>query len=147
MITREQARFLEEQRVGRLATVDEQGHPHAVPVCYALVGEVIYTPVDEKPKRDPSRPLRRVRNLLAHPDVCLVVDVYDDDWSRLRWLQVRGPASLVDDPLERARGLAALRARYRQYETMDLESRPLIRVSPADVVEWRSTVGSLREGR
>jgi PPOX class probable F420-dependent enzyme len=137
MITEEQAHFLDEQRVGRLATVDERGRPHAVPVCYAVLDGLIYTPIDEKPKRDAARPLRRVRNIAAHPDVCLVVDVYDEDWARLAWLQVRGRAALVEDGAERERAIAALRRRYPQYEAMRLEERPLIRITPERAVEWR----------
>ena len=137
MLTPEQTAFLEHQRVARLATVDESGQPHAVPVCYALLDGVIYTPIDEKPKRGGR--LRRVRNILAEPRVCLVVDHYEEDWSRLIWLQVRGFASVVDDIAERTGAIEALRARYPQYAAMDLESRPLIRVDPRHVVGWSST--------
>ncbi|HEV8634322.1 MAG TPA: TIGR03668 family PPOX class F420-dependent oxidoreductase [Chloroflexota bacterium] len=128
--------FLEAGRVGHLATVDERGGPHVVPVCYAGSEGALYTPVDEKPKRGDPGSLRRVRNILANPAVCLTVDRYDEDWSRLAWVQVRGRAALVEDPDERARALAALRARYQQYNTMDLESRPLIRIAPARIVSW-----------
>jgi PPOX class probable F420-dependent enzyme len=136
-ITSEQAAFLERQRSGRLATVDQRGQPHAVPICYALLGGLLYTPIDEKPKTGDPRELRRIRNILANPKVCLVVDHYEDeDWTRLRWLQVRGEASLVEDDPERARALAALRARYRQYRTMALESLPLLRITPTRLVGW-----------
>ncbi|MGE3272409.1 MAG: GNAT family N-acetyltransferase, partial [Chloroflexota bacterium] len=109
-ISPEQAAFLERQRSGRLATVDPQGRPHAVPICYALLDGILYTPIDEKPKTGDPRELRRIRNILANPNVCLVVDHYEDeDWTRLAWLQVRGQASLAEDPAERERALAALR--------------------------------------
>jgi coenzyme F420-0:L-glutamate ligase / coenzyme F420-1:gamma-L-glutamate ligase len=133
----EHAAFLEKQRSGRLATVDPRGQPHAVPVCYALLDGVIYTPIDEKPKTGDPRELRRIRNILANPKVCLVVDHYEDeDWTRLAWLQVRGEASLVEDAAERARALAALRGRYRQYRTMALEELPLLRITPTRLVGW-----------
>src|SRR6187399_1142880 len=122
-LTPEHTAFLTRQRSGRLATVDPAGQPHAVPICYALLNGLIYTPIDEKPKRGDPRELRRIRNILANPKVCLVVDHYEDeDWSRLQWLQVRGEASLVEDDDERARALAALRARYCQYRAMALET-------------------------
>jgi PPOX class probable F420-dependent enzyme len=139
LLTPTQAAFLDERPVGHLATVDAGGQPHVVPVCFASLDGRLYTPVDEKPKRGDPRSLRRIRNLLAHPAVCLTVDRYDQDWSRLAWLQVRGRADLVEEPAERARALAALRARYPQYRTMDLESRPLIRVTPERVVGWSAT--------
>ena len=138
-MTPEQIAFLERQRVARLATVDEQGRPHALPVCFAVLDGALYTPIDEKPKRGDPRALRRVRNILARPEVCLVADHYDEDWTRLAWLQVRGKAALVDDPDERARALAALRARYQQYRPMDLESRPLIKIAPERIVAWAAT--------
>jgi len=136
-IAPEQAAFLDTQRSGRLATVDPQGQPHAVPICYALLDGIIYTPIDEKPKTGDPRELRRIRNILANPKVCLVVDHYeDDDWSRLAWLQVRGEATLVEDNAERAGALAALRARYRQYQGMALEELPLLRITPTRLVGW-----------
>jgi PPOX class probable F420-dependent enzyme len=128
--------LLEASRVGHLATVDELSRPHVVPVCYAWSEGALYTPVDEKPKRGDPGGLRRLRNIAANPAVCLTVDRYDEDWSRLAWLQVRGRAALVDDPAERARAFAALRARYRQYRGMALEARPLIRITPTRVVGW-----------
>jgi PPOX class probable F420-dependent enzyme len=140
-LSREQAAFLEGQRSGRLATVDPQGQPHAVPICYALLDGIVYTPIDEKPKTGDPRSLRRIRNILANPKVCLVVDHYeDDDWLRLAWLQVRGTASLVEDADERARALAALRARYRQYRAMALEELPLLRITPTRLVGWNWTL-------
>jgi PPOX class probable F420-dependent enzyme len=128
--------FLETARVGHLATVDAGGRPHVVPVCYALLDGALYTPIDEKPKRADAGELRRVRNIAANPAVCLTVDRYDEDWSRLAWLQVRGRAALVEAPAERERALAALRARYPQYRAMALESRPLLRIDPTRLVAW-----------
>jgi PPOX class probable F420-dependent enzyme len=137
-----QIALLEAQRVAHFATVDAAGRPHALPVCFAYLDGALYTPVDEKPKRGDPTALRRVRNIQAHPAVCLVVDHYEEDWTRLTWLQVRGTAALVDDSTERARALAALRVRYPQYRAMDLESRPLIRITPEYVAAWAAT-GSL----
>ncbi|MDR7581892.1 MAG: TIGR03668 family PPOX class F420-dependent oxidoreductase [Armatimonadota bacterium] len=128
--------FAHSQRVGHLATVDGDGRPHVVPVCFAVHGGDVYTPLDVKPKRVAPLRLRRVRNLLGHPDVCLVVDRYDEDWTRLAWVQLRGRAGLVDDPAERGAAIAALRARYPQYRNAALESCPLIRVSVTEVVAW-----------
>jgi len=137
MITHEQAAFLQRARVGRLATVDERGRPHNVPVCYALHDGRLYIAIDEKPKRADPADLRRVRNIRANPAVCLVVDEYDDaDWSGLAWLQVRGRAELVEDADEHHGAIAALRGRYRQYRTMALEERPLLRITPERLVTW-----------
>jgi PPOX class probable F420-dependent enzyme len=137
----EQALFLSGQRVAHLATVDEEGKPHVVPVCFAYVGGALYSAVDEKPKRADRATLRRVRNILARSDVCIIVDHYEEDWRRLAWLQIRGAASLVTEAAERSRALAALRERYPQYQSMDLESRPLIRITPVQVVAWNASSG------
>ena len=134
MLTPDQAAFLERHRVARLATVDASGRPYAVPICFALVGGVIYTPIDEKPKR--AGTLRRVRNVIAEPRVCLVVDHYEEDWNRLAWLQLHGRAMLVDDPGERRRAITALRQRYAQYRSMHLESRDLIGITPYRARSW-----------
>jgi PPOX class probable F420-dependent enzyme len=141
-LTAEQERFLDGQRVAHLATVDEAGTPHVVPICFALVDGVVYTAIDEKPKRvdarsDPSA-LRRVRNILAHAEVCLMVDRYDEDWTKLAWLQVRGAAALVTDGAEQGRAVAALGDRYPQYRAMDLGAAPLIRITPRQLVAWQA---------
>jgi PPOX class probable F420-dependent enzyme len=135
-LTPAQIAFLDARRVAHLATVDETGVPHLVPVCFAYLDGLFYTPIDEKPKRVAARMLRRLRNIQARPDVCLVWDHYEEDWSRLAWLQVRGRAALVTDAGERVCAVAALRVRYPQYAQMDLESRPLIRITPAQVRWW-----------
>jgi PPOX class probable F420-dependent enzyme len=82
--------------VARLATVRPDGTPHLVPVVFALVGDVVTTAVDHKPKRSTS--LQRLANLRAEPRCSLLVDHYDDDWTRLWWARADGRAEVVDDP-------------------------------------------------
>jgi len=135
-LTDDQAHELARHRVARLATVDAAGRPHVVPVCFALVAGVIYTPLDRKPKRVPRERLRRVRDLAANPHVCLMVDDYDEDWTRLRWLQVRGDGAIVPPGEEQRAAIAALQARYPQYAQMDLEDASVIRVTPLRIVQW-----------
>ena len=81
-------------RVARLATADANGVPHAVPVCYALLGDNLYVTIDKKPKRSDGRALRRLRNIVENPHVAVVVDRYDEDWSRLAWVMLRGRAEI-----------------------------------------------------
>lgn len=130
--------LVQRSRVARLATVDEDGWPHVLPVCYALVGNLVYSVVDAKPKREALR-LKRLRNIAANSHVALVVDVYDDDWSRLAWVLLRGDARLVADEVEYGRAVRALRRRYAQYETMPLrvETNPMIRIDVVRVGSWR----------
>ena len=133
--------FLERHRVGHLATAGADGAPHVIPVCYALDASALYFVADEKPKRRPARRLQRLVNLRENPRAALVVDDYDDDWTRLAWLLVRGPASVVSTPAMHARALALLRTRYPQYVAMaldDPERNPIVRIEPARVTMWRA---------
>jgi PPOX class probable F420-dependent enzyme len=139
-LTPAQIAFLLSQRTGHLATVDRSGRPHNVPVCFAVWQGFIYIAIDEKPKRGAPEELRRVRNVRANPAVCLVVDRYDEDWSRLAWVQVRGEAVLVADAGEHGAALVALRERYAQYKAMALEDRPLLRITPSRVLMWQADV-------
>lgn len=129
--------FIQRQRVARLATADASGSPHVVPVCYAFDGARFYIPLDEKPKQGDPLALKRVRNILARPDADLLIDAYDDDWSRLGYVLIHSRAALVAPGGEgHAAGVAALRERYPQYRAMALEERPLIALEPVSASEW-----------
>jgi PPOX class probable F420-dependent enzyme len=116
-------------RVARLATVDEEGRPRVVPCCFVLAGEVVYSAVDEKPKRSPD--LARLRDMATNPNVTLVVDHYDEDWDTVWWARVRGLARMATGD-EEAQGVRLLRAKYPQYET-----HQLARVVAVDLTEVR----------
>jgi PPOX class probable F420-dependent enzyme len=117
-------------RVGRLATVDGDGVPHLVPVCFALIGDTAYHAVDHKPKR--SRRLRRIANIEATGRVSLLVDEYDEDWSRLWWVRLDGTGRVVTDEPEVSRAVAALVARYPQYR----DTPPAGPVVAVDITRW-----------
>ena len=97
-------------RVARLATVDETGAPHLVPIVFAVLGERIYSAVDAKPKR--HNRLRRLANIAHEPRVSVLVDHYDEDWTLLWWVRADGVARAADADAE---ALAALTAKYPQY--------------------------------
>jgi PPOX class probable F420-dependent enzyme len=99
-------------RVARLATVDGDGQPHLVPVVFALDGELLWSAVDSKAKR--SRDLKRIRNIRTQPRVSVLIDHYEEDWSRLWWVRLDGDARVLP-PSQWHRPLEHLRARYRQY--------------------------------
>ena len=131
-------RYLETAPLGRLATADDRGRPHAVPVCYALVDDGIVSPIDEKPKAVPPGDLRRVRDVRSNPAVALVVDHYTTDWSALGWVQVRGTASYREPEASGGhdRHATALERKYDQYGSHDLADRPLIHIDPGEVRSW-----------
>src|SRR5713226_1014525 len=136
-LTETEATFVHAQRVARLATADGEGHPHVIPVCYAFDGARFYTPLDEKPKRVAGRELRRVRNIEARHEASLLVDQYDDDWSRLGYVLVHGRADvLMPEDAAHAHALVLLRERYPQYRSMALETRPIIVITPDRVTSW-----------
>lgn len=142
MLTDAQYRFLEASRVGHLATADAHGVPHLVPVCYAVDGMSAYITVDEKPKRT-DIPLKRLRNIIENPAVALTVDRWDEDWSRLAWVMLRGQAVILSDGAEHDTAQDRLRARYKQYRTMDIAPLPVIAIRIARVLVWGSLGGSL----
>jgi len=114
-------------RVARLATVSAAGVPHLVPVTFAVIGERVVFVVDDKPKT--TTRLRRLDNIAARPAVCLLADVYDDDWSQLWWARADGIATVL---ATYAGAIDALAALYPAY----VERRPHGPVVSIEVTAW-----------
>src|SRR5215471_2082504 len=131
-------RFILSHVVARLATADKNGQPHVIPFCYAFDGEHFYFVVDEKPKRQTGKPLKRIRNMLENPQVSLVIDDYNDDWTQLAYVLVTGSAQLVADENEYNVALTLLRERYPQYRAMALSfpHNTMVRIEPKKVLAW-----------
>jgi coenzyme F420-0:L-glutamate ligase / coenzyme F420-1:gamma-L-glutamate ligase len=129
--------FLVRQRVARLATVDAEGRPHSIPVCFALALGAIHIALDEKPKDVPVTRLKRVRNILENPSVALVADRYAEDWSALAFVMVRGKAGLLEPGTEEhGAAVRLLRGKYHQYEEMRIEENPVISIRPERAASW-----------
>ncbi len=124
-----------EAMVARLATTRPDGRPHVVPITFALSGETIVTAVDQKPKTTTS--LQRLRNIAARPAASVLVDHYDDDWSRLWWIRADGSARVATQGTEWQEGVELLAQKYVQYRT-DVPRGPLIVLS---VGRWTSWTG------
>jgi PPOX class probable F420-dependent enzyme len=129
--------LLRTARVGRLATAGGDGRPLVVPVCYVFDGTRVYSAVDAKPKR--TRDLRRLRNIAENPRVSLVVDEYDEEWTRLRYVIVEGRADVLTDGSEFGHAVDLLVVKYPQYRTLGLgrEAGTVIRVTPDRLIPWR----------
>jgi len=126
-------------RRATLATIAPDGASRLVPVCFVVIDDVVWSPLDEKPKAvDDVRSLARVRDIRERPTVALLVDRWSEDWSQLAWLRLAGRAALVDSE---PASVAALRAKYPQYADHDLESRPMIRIEIAGVRSWSAAGG------
>ncbi len=146
-LTEQQTQLLGAAAVGRLSTAAKNGAPHVIPVCFALDRQgsdaAIYIALDQKPKRAELLRLRRVRNILENPQVALVVDHYEEDWSRLWYVLVSGEARILeaapDESDERRRAIGLLREKYPQYRDMDIDENPVIRITPLRTVFWSSS--------
>ena len=130
--------FIRTSRVARMATVDATGSPHVVPICYAYDGSRLYSAVDEKPKRVEPSAIRRLTNIRANPRICLIIDEYDDDWSRLRFVMIHGIAGVEPSGPEHRRAIDLLREKYFQYRSMPLAENinPVIAITPTNIVTW-----------
>jgi PPOX class probable F420-dependent enzyme len=131
-------KFLGKSRLAHLATSSKHGKPHVVPVCYVYDGVSIYTSIDEKPKRTTPKQLRRILNIVENPHVSMIVDQYEEDWSKLRYVLVQGSARIVQVGDEHRRAVSLLREKYPQYCAMKLEDRPIIKIEPVRVVAWNA---------
>jgi PPOX class probable F420-dependent enzyme len=137
-----QRAFIDAARRAVLATIGNDGRPRLVPVCFCLDPDrpTLYSPLDDKPKRsgDPLT-LARVRDVRADPRVTVLVDRWDEDWTRLAWLRADGTAEVLlpqANVPDRTAIVSALRARYPQYADQRLEERPLIRIMIKRVTDW-----------
>ena len=115
-------------RVARLATIDPRGRPHLVPIVFAVDGDTVYSAVDDKPKR--TTELRRLGNVRAHPWVAVLVDHYDEDWSKLWWVRADGTGRVLDArTAEAEHAIMLLAERYPQ-------QRAAGAVLAIDVARW-----------
>ena len=143
--------FVANRRVGRLATANALGIPTVVPFCYALIerdGElVVVSSLDRKPKTRGVHDMQRVRNITAQPMVTFVVDDYNDNWEQLAFVQFHGRAE-IHEPGSPGfdESVAALRAAYPQYRSMEIDSRPLVWIDQISANSW-SWTGDLRGDR
>ena len=135
----EQRQRVVDAPVARLATVRPDGSPHVVPISFAFGEETIVTAVDHKPKTTTS--LQRLRNIEAAPVASVIIDHYEDDWSRLWWLRADGVARIVPDGREWEDGIERLAQKYHQYRS-DAPRGPVILISVATWTSWSAEQGT-----
>ena len=135
------AQAINDGRVARLATADRSGRPLVVPICYAFDGRYCYSVIDLKPKRVNGSRLKRVRNIQENPNVSLLIDHYEEDWSQLFYVIMVGHAEILSQGQEFREAFDLLLTKYPQYQTMplDRETGAIIKMSPERVIEWRAT--------
>ena len=121
-------------RMAYLGTVRADGRPHVVPIVFAMEERVVYSIADPKPKQ--GLDLLRHRNIATHPSVTLLVDAYDEDWSRLWWVRADGVARVVEDGVERDTAIRLLRAKYPQYAAWTTPFGAATVIEVARVTSW-----------
>ena len=138
LLTDKEKTFIASQRVARMATVDKLGKPLVLPICYIYKDENLYTPIDKKPKRVSGKELKRVKNITENPNVSVVTDEYNEDWSKLRYVIIHGRAELIEGGDEYGESLMLLCHKYPQYEEMGLSrlGLPVIKIVPERIVSW-----------
>jgi PPOX class probable F420-dependent enzyme len=136
-------RLVRDARVARLAYLDADDRPRVLPVTFAVAGEAAWTAIDEKPKKT-TEPAR-VAYLRRRPEAALVIDEYDDDWTRLAWVQLLGRVDVVPigdsgpDAIDHSapEAIAALAAKYPQYAERTPPG-PLLRLTVERALHWRA---------
>jgi PPOX class probable F420-dependent enzyme len=124
---------IERTKVGHLGLLDGDDRPRVLPVTFAVCDGALVSAVDHKPKRVPGDELARVRWLRRNPAAALTVDRYDDDWSRLAWVQALGRADVLDEPPAGAR--EALAGKYDQYRERP-PAGPFLVLTPERFLYW-----------
>ena len=137
-----QLAFLVAARRAILATIDAAGRPRPVPICFIVAAADpahvrLLTPLDDKPKAvADKRDLARVRDIGARPDVSVLIERWDEEWSRLGWLRLDGQATLIEPGDVPPGTVERLRSKYAQYATHALESSPMIAIEIERATSW-----------
>jgi PPOX class probable F420-dependent enzyme len=138
--------IINEAKVARLGTVDIKCTPYLVPVVFVLDNDndCYFIPIDEKTKRSKPENLKRVRNIQENPNVALLIDEYNEDWTKLYFIMIQGKASILGGKkleqnemllLEKAHKL--LRNKYPQYQNIDV-GEYLMMIMPQKVIVWKN---------
>ena len=126
--------LLAAERVARLGYLDSDDRPRVLPVTFAVSHGCVWSAIDEKPKRTPDP--ARLRYLRRRPEAALLVDLYDDDWTGLAWVQLLGRVEVV--PVKSsADAMAALAEKYEQYAERTPPG-PLLRLRVERALHWRA---------
>ena len=128
--------FVTQTRVARLGTASREGVPQVVAVCFVVMDDHAYITIDQKPKRPMSKPLKRIRNIIENPAVCLTCDHYEENWDHLGWVMLHGHARITSSGEEHDAAQAALVEKYPQYRTMDIAALPVIAIDIQRVAAW-----------
>ncbi|HUR71920.1 MAG TPA: TIGR03668 family PPOX class F420-dependent oxidoreductase [Candidatus Limnocylindrales bacterium] len=130
------SRLLNYARTAHLATTDNSGQPHVIPICFVFDRKYFYSPIDEKPKRAAPSKLKRLTNIRENPKVALVVDHYEENWRKLAYVLVFGTARILQSGAKHRSAVKLLRRKYRHYRSMAIHQRPMIAITAKRIVRW-----------
>ena len=123
--------FVALARVCRVATLEDAGRSHCVPVCPVFDGKLLYFASDKN--------ARKIKNIERNPGVTLEFDDYSEAWSGLRGVVIQGEGKIVSNGrlFRKIRGL--LYTKFPQYEEESpIEDRDsaIVEVTPARAFSW-----------
>ncbi|MHA2055496.1 MAG: pyridoxamine 5'-phosphate oxidase family protein [Candidatus Hodarchaeales archaeon] len=122
-------KFLEEGRVLRIATIDNNGSPRLAPFCYWIQDDKVY--ILTRPET------KTVRNLRKNPEAAIMIDYYDEDWSQLKFCMIKGKTALIEDK-EKVLKLHSIRGKkYSQQGDPTGRVFTVIRLEPSKIVTLR----------
>ena len=131
--------FIERARVARLATVDYASKPYLVPVVFVFDGNHFFIPIDQKRKTVKPQRLKRIKNIQHNPNVALLIDKYNEDWTKLAFVMIQGKASIITSKtqgnIQLQEAYKKLTTKYRQYQKIRLSEMCII-IKPEKVVSW-----------
>ena len=139
--------IIDKARIARLATVDSECKPHLVPVVFAFDGEYYYIPIDAKTKQEPSKPekLKRVKNIQTNPNIALLIDEYNEDWTKLYFIMIQGRALLISNKkgvqqnelllIEKAHKV--LSEKFHHYQKIGI-GEYVIMIYPQKIITWNN---------
>jgi len=131
-------KYISNNKIAHLGTCDSSGIPTVVPVCFVFHDNIIYIPLDAKPKKRAAVKLKRVKNITYNPFVSVVIDQYCEDWDRLSYVIIQGSASLINHGKEYEEALIKLCEKYEQYSKMKLHDLglPVIKIVADKIIKW-----------
>src|ERR687891_836217 len=133
--------FIERARVARLATIDSEFKPHLLPVVFVFDGNHFFIPLDEKRKTAKPEKLKRVRNIQDNPNVALLIDQYDEDWTKLAFVMIQGKASVAskrEGNIQVREAYKKLMTKYIQYQKVGIGEMCII-ITPKTVASWSNS--------
>ena len=135
-------KFIERAKVARLATVSPECKPHLVPVVFVFDDNHFFIPIDNKRKTSKPEKLKRVTNIYENPNVALLIDDYDEDWTKLAFVMVQGKASIInklqEENIQLQEAHKKLMIKYPQYQEIGL-GEMCIKIMPEKLASWRNS--------